>query len=464
MRRRGYGYGRRKRSKAPLFIFLLLLIAGGAGFVYLSPQFERNKPQIEAPKEMFFSSDKSININLKDNIGIKSYQVTLNDGNKQVVVASGSFSKPPKETIIAVNVPDKLGLDTHKNFWTMRITVTDTSLWNLLQGNKASKEIKLLVDKIPPVVGIVSNSPSIVQGGSGLVIFHASDKNLKDVYVKAGGVKFQVLPYKKDGFYATLVAWPFKVKHFSANVIAEDDAGNKTVVSIPFELIAKKYRVSWIGLSDRFLNGKIKEIASSDPDIPHSGSKLARFKAVNEDMRNKNEALIHSKTRKPTPVNYRKWRLRAFYPLKGAEVVAYFGDERHYYYKNRNKEVSRSWHLGYDLASTSHAPIYSSNKGKVVFAGYNGIYGNMPIIDHGFGLYTIYGHCSSVFVNEGDRVKAGEVIAKTGKTGLALGDHLHFGMLIQGIEVWPMDWMKKNWIRSHIDNVFRQANRVIRSR
>ena len=458
-------YGRRRRSKAPVFIFLLLVMAAVAGgFIYLSPKFERTGPEIDAPKEMFWNKDKSINITLKDNVGIKDYQVTLSDGNRQVVVASGSFAIPPKDTMITVNIPEKTGLNKSKSFWTMTITVTDTSMWNLLRGNRASKTVKLLVDTVPPVVGIVSNSPSIVQGGSGLVVFHASDKNLKDVYVEAGGVKFEVLPYKKRGFYATLVAWPFRVKDFSANVIAEDRAGNRKIVSIPFELMPKRYKVSWIGLSDGFLNGKIKEVASTDPDIPHYGSKLKIFKAVNEDMRKKNEKLIHTHTRKPTPVNYDKWRLRAFYPLKGAKVVAYFGDERHYYYKDKRKEVSHSWHLGYDLASVSHAPIYSSNKGTVVFAGYNGIYGNMPIIDHGFGLYTLYGHCSSVFVNEGDKVKAGEVVAKTGKTGLALGDHLHFGMLVQGVEVWPMDWMKRNWIKSHIDRVFKEADRVIRSR
>jgi len=64
-------------------------------------------------------------------------------------------------------------------------------------------------------------------------------------------------------------------------------------------------------------------------------------------------------------------------------------------------------------------------------------------------------------VSEKEHVRAGQVIARTGKTGLALGDHLHFGILVQGVEVWPMDWMKQNWIRSHIDAVFREADRII---
>jgi len=463
VRRNSY-YGRRKRSKAPLFIFLLLLIGAGAGFVYMSPQFERVKPEIDAPKSLFWNSDKPITINIKDNVGIKSYQAIVSDGAKEVVVASGIFSIPPKETTISINIPENIALNENKSPWKMTITVGDTSLWNLMRGNSVSKTIEIKVDNQPPMVGVVANSPSIIRGGSALVIFQAKDKRLKDVFVEAGGVKFKVLKYKKDGFYATLFAWPFRVKDFSANIIAIDEAGNKRVVPIPIEAMQKKYRVSRIKLSDGFLNGKIKEVASTDRDIPHDGSKLKIFKAVNEKMREKNEKLIHEHTKKVTPINYRRWRLRAFYPLKSAKVVAYFGDSRFYYYKNPNKVVSHSWHLGYDLASTSHAPIRSSNRGTVVFAGYNGIYGNMPIIDHGFGLYTLYGHCSSVLVNEGDKVRAGEIIAKTGKTGLALGDHLHFGMLVQGIEVWPMDWMKQNWIKGHINRVFAQADRVIRSK
>jgi murein DD-endopeptidase MepM/ murein hydrolase activator NlpD len=97
----------------------------------------------------------------------------------------------------------------------------------------------------------------------------------------------------------------------------------------------------------------------------------------------------------------------------------------------------------------------------VVFARLNGIYGNMPMIDHGFGLYTLYGHCSKMLVEEGEEVAQGQTIARTGMTGLALGDHLHFGVLVQGVEVWPMDWMKSNWIKKNIDKVFQKADRII---
>jgi murein DD-endopeptidase MepM/ murein hydrolase activator NlpD len=85
----------------------------------------------------------------------------------------------------------------------------------------------------------------------------------------------------------------------------------------------------------------------------------------------------------------------------------------------------------------------------------------MPMIDHGLGLYTLYGHCSMMNVKEGDKVHAGQRIAKTGKTGLALGDHLHFGMLVQGIEVRPVEWLDGKWIRDNIEKIFKDADRII---
>ena len=141
--------------------------------------------------------------------------------------------------------------------------------------------------------------------------------------------------------------------------------------------------------------------------------------------------------------------------------MASYGDERHYYYKNKDHKISHSFHVGYDLASTKMATIKTSNAGTVVYANENGIYGNMPMIDHGLGLYSLYGHCSQLLVNEGEEVNKGQAIAKTGVSGLALGDHLHFGLLVQGIEVRPVEWFDQSWIRKNVDNIFKDADKII---
>ncbi|WP_457606413.1 M23 family metallopeptidase [Nitratifractor sp.] len=409
----------------------------------------------------YWNPHAPVQVRVTDDHALGAYRVTLTDGVKVVDLASGKFAEGVREAKLPVTIPEKTGLDPARAPWQLRVKIGDRSLWNFGRGNRAVATGKILVDREAPKVAVVSKSPSIVRGGSALLIFRAEDPHIKSVVVEAGGRRWKAIPYKEKGYYATLLAWPFRVGDFRVRIIAEDVAGNRTVSRVRFETVGKHYRSSWIGLSERFLKGKIAEVASQDPKAAGIRNPLKKFRAVNEGMRQANEKLIHEHTTQVTPVDFNTWRLRAFYPLKNAKRVADFGDERHYFYGSRDRSISLSYHLGYDLASVRQAPIVSSNPATVVFASYNGIYGNMPILDHGFGLYTLYGHCSSLQVAEGDEVRRGDVIARTGMTGLALGDHLHFGVLVQGTEVLPMDWMKQNWIKSHIDDVFRRADRVI---
>jgi murein DD-endopeptidase MepM/ murein hydrolase activator NlpD len=178
-------------------------------------------------------------------------------------------------------------------------------------------------------------------------------------------------------------------------------------------------------------------------------------------MRLENEVLIHELSRNVSNEMFDSWKIKKFYPLRNGAKVASFGDERHYYYEHKENEVSQSYHVGLDMASTKMAKIVSSNAGTVVYDEYNGIYGNMPMIDHGLGLYTLYGHCSNILVQKGDEIGAGFSIAQTGRSGLALGDHLHFGILVQGIEVRPEEWMDSKWIRDKIEKVFKEADKII---
>ena len=204
-------------------------------------------------------------------------------------------------------------------------------------------------------------------------------------------------------------------------------------------------------------------MASSDSKYDNIEERLGKLKAINENMRIANEDLIHKLSSTLSKAPLTQWKIKKFHPLKNAAVVATFGDERHYYYQDKSNEVSLSYHVGMDLASTKNAPIISSNDGKVVYASYNGIYGKMPLIDHGLGLFSLYGHCSSLLIEEGDEVTAGTRIAQTGKSGLALGDHLHFGLLVQGVEVRIAEWMDQNWIKINIDDIFKEADTNLNS-
>ena len=103
-------------------------------------------------------------------------------------------------------------------------------------------------------------------------------------------------------------------------------------------------------------------------------------------------------------------------------------------------------HLGFDLAVTAHVPVLAANAGTVVTPSWLGIYGNCVIIDHGLGVQSLYGHLSSFDVKVGDKVAKGQQLGRSGMTGLAGGDHLHFTMLVGGQPVNPVEWWDPHWI------------------
>ena len=103
----------------------------------------------------------------------------------------------------------------------------------------------------------------------------------------------------------------------------------------------------------------------------------------------------------------------------------------------------QSFHTGVDIASPYGSNIVASANGKVLFAGWQGAYGNTIIIDHGGGLSTMYAHQSRFLVKAGDEVKINQPIGKIGTSGWSTGPHLHFEVRIDGDHVNPMNYLRK---------------------
>ena len=106
--------------------------------------------------------------------------------------------------------------------------------------------------------------------------------------------------------------------------------------------------------------------------------------------------------------------------------------------------------LGFDLSVTSHVNVVASNSGRILYASNLGIYGNCIVVDHGYGLQSIYGHLSEIGVKPGDMVQKGQTMGKSGSTGLAGGDHLHYSMQVDGVQVNPVEWWDEHWIKDRI--------------
>jgi murein DD-endopeptidase MepM/ murein hydrolase activator NlpD len=435
------------------------------GFVYLynSSFLERNEPLIEVANQVHWNMKEPLSINISDDSGIKHYKVVFSDSKNDIILDSKVLQTPQSSLKLDIKPPNT-GVFFERNNAELIIEATDISNWNLLAGNSSTKRVKVIIDTKKPHVKVIDSSYGIKKGGSALVIFKADDDNLKDVYIKTNyGKKFVPIKFYKDGYYASLVAWPLWERTFKASIVAEDKAGNSRVSVIRLHLKSKSYKVSRIKLKDRFLDGKISDLYEELDPKKFVESTLDKFRYINEDERKSNEDLIHTITSKVEEREFSEYSINPFYPLKGAAVVARYGDHRLFYKKDKHKVESRSYHLGLDLASTKMAPIMSTNNAKVAFNGFNGIYGNLVILYHGIGVYSLYGHCANTMVNVGDEVKASESFAQTGKTGLALGDHLHFGVLVQGIEVRPEEWMDKNWLKVNIFDTIENAKNFIDS-
>lgn len=436
-----------------------VLIVGGALFVYFSSMFERDEPTIVLQNNGYWNLKKPLKVNISDESGVIAYKVTLVSDEKSVDLQYEQLINAKKSISLEVEPPrTTYALKDEKI--EIVIEAQDVSNWNYFRGNSAKKVVDLVIDKKRPQVSIVTNSYKISKGGSALVIFRAEDENMKELYIEGNNdKKFIPQTFHKDGYYISLLAWPIYDSSFKATVIAIDKAGNVAKAYVPLYLKDKPYRVSKINLSDKFLKGKIANLAEEFTQTQGVEGSLEQFKIINEDVRAKNEQLIHKLSSKIKDDKIEGFKISKMYPLKNAQVVAHFGDHRKYYYEG--SKISESYHLGLDLASNAIATIKPQNGGEVVFSDYNGLYGNMPMISHGLGLYTLYGHCSSVKVSSGDRVAKNEVIANTGKSGYAMGDHLHFGVLVQGIEVRPQEWMDSKWIKLNITDIIKNAKKTI---
>lgn len=453
----------KKRKRGPLgiiFSLLFIILLFGGGYIYLSPAFEQNKPRIICPNSIYWNLKTPIKIDIKDESGIKYYKVTFKDGQKNIVLNQKIISDVQKELSIEV-VPPKLDMFYKGINTSLVIEVVDNSKWNLLEGNKATKTIDVKIDRIKPIANVVSNSRYIQRGGSAVVIVKVKDTNLKDSYIIFNNKKkFKLIPYYKKDYYVALIAWPIDFEKFNrVNLVAIDKANNKTITKVPFYIQKKKIKVSNINLSESFIkNVSANVLVQSSHEVPQNLKDIFVFS--NENLRAENIKTIEQEVQKNMGNQFiEKFSIYPFRRLRGSKTVAGYA-ERRYYYLNGEK-IDEAWHLGIDWASVKNAPIRVSNAGRVIFNGYLGLYGNAIIIDHGMGLATLYAHTSSQNIALGDDVRRNQKIANTGATGGVFGDHLHFGVLVQGVEVNPIEWMDRHWIKVRITDVLSSAKKLI---
>ena len=337
------------------------------------------------------------------------------------------------------------------------VTASRTSFLRTL-SSRAAKDIQVRLE--PPRVAVASTHHYVNHGGSEVVLYRVAPADAASG-VRVGELEYTGYPAAGAGVAgadpALRIAW-FALLHDQdlstpIAIFARDEAGNEATVPFVDGVFRRPFRRSRIALDDRFFERVVPEILEHSPELRMerpSGDLLPAFLRINGELRRMNAETIASLAAATAPA--RLWQ-GPFVQLGSSRVEASFADHRTYIYAG--KEVDQQVHLGFDLAVTAAVPVVAANAGTVLRADWLGIYGNCVIVDHGLGVASLYGHLSSVDVRAGDAVTKGQRLGRSGLTGLAGGDHLHYTVLLQGRPVNPVEWWDAHWIEDRVERKLR---------
>jgi hypothetical protein len=386
------------------------------------------------------SAKRELTLTLRDpGAGLKTVTVSASQGDRTIPLLSRQYPPGSHEARETIRLAQP-GL--REGPLTLQITATGRSIYPFGAGNSTVQSQSFDYQNKPPAVVVLSTAHNIFRGGAGLVVY-TLDKGVEQTGIVVGNRFFP--GYRQSGdLYASLFAFPYDMapENFHPKVLAVDRAGNERQTGIYFHLLPKSFPSDRIELSDSFLE---KVAAEYKDRFPQAAGPLEIFLKANSELRERDLRILTECGRKTSPVPL--WE-GDFLRQPNSAPRGSFAQKRSYFY--RGKQVDQQTHLGIDLASLAHAPVPAANRGRVVYADDLGIYGQCVIIDHGLGLQTLYGHLSRIGVKAGEEVHKGEIIGNTGETGLAGGDHLHFGTVISGEQVNPIEWWDPSWIRNNV--------------
>lgn len=323
-----------------------------------------------------------------------------------------------------------------------KLIVEATSNDLLQKTGRLERDVTVVTQ--PPTISVDSDQHYLYLGMADLATFNVSG-GWTEAGVRVGDQTYRAwpMPGGKAGFFSLYAfAWNMPLGTIPL-AYASNGAGNDVTSPLVVQFPKKeqpKYTVHDLQVSDAFMQKVVGEL-----DPSGSGDPVARFVEINSEMRRANNKTL-SDLRFKTADRF-LWS-QPFTRQSHSQAESTFADLRNYIYQG--KKIDQQVHLGYDLAVTQHVGVEASNDGRVVYAAPLGIYGNCIVVDHGYGLQTIYGHLSHIAVHEGDMVKRGQVMGQSGMTGMAGGDHIHFAMQLDGVQIDPKEWWDSHWIQDHI--------------
>jgi hypothetical protein len=398
-------------------------------------------PVVTAPAAVTIVGQATpVTVHVQDKRGLRSLRAWVEQNGARSAVAAAANPQPMKDADWKFTA----GVQTAPQLkdGPARLVVEAVSNDVLRRTGRWQSDVTVVTR--PPSVAVDADQHYLYLGMAELVTFNVTG-NYTDAGVRVKDETFRAwpMPGGKPGLFS-LFAFAWNMTPDTVPLVyASNGPGNEATGTMVVEFPKKEqphYTVHNLEVSDAFLNKVVNEL---DPN--GSGDPVARFVKINNEMRKaNNQTLFDLRTK---TADHFLWT-QVFQRQSHAQNESTFADVRNYIY--HGQKIDQQVHLGYDLASTQHVGVEASNDGRVVYAAPLGIYGNCIVLDHGYGLMTLYGHMSHIDVHEGDMVKKGQVMGQSGMTGMAGGDHIHFSMLLDGVQIDPKEWWDPHWIEDHV--------------
>jgi hypothetical protein len=444
-----------RRFGALLGLPILILVAAAGGLLYLAlREGPASDVKITPGRGAIGRRTPVVVTATEPSKGLVAVKVELQQGERVEKLAERSYPHRSASAFWGPRTPrDEIKFDVGRETLsglkngeaTIRVTAERAASW-LRHPDPVVTTLVLPVRLTPPSLQISSIQTYIAQGGCEAVVYRIGETTVRDG-ARIGEWWFPGFPLpgggKQDRF--ALVAVPYNVDKPELRLVAVDDAGNEAEMSFVDKFFPKPFRNDTMTLGDPFLNKVVPEIISQTSDFRDRGGVLENYLAINGELRQKNATELRELAARSAPEFL--WT-KPFVRMPNSQPMANFADRRTYVYNGRT--VDHQDHLGFDLAITKRAPVPAGNRGRVAMAKYFGIYGNAVVLDHGYGLMSLYGHLASISVKPDQVVEQGETLGLTGETGLAGGDHLHFAILLQGLPVSPVEWWDPHWIQDRL--------------
>lgn len=462
--------------------FILVVIVVGPPLWSKASLLYRSVVEREAPVIEFGQLPRGIgvapveiSIKVSDaHSGLDEVVVQLEQSRSITELTRRNYSRAQSSDRLLIKI-DPQALGVVEGEVTLVVRVFDKSLWS----NLTHKSVQFVVDYQAPRIELLSHQHNVVEGGVELVFYRLpSDPNafsgvVVDTTLFPGfpaitlDESFSPLPDVYFSFFA--VPGNAKDNKPKITLIARDEVGNTTSSPVPFRVIGRKKKTERIRLTREMFLRVIDQTYQQYLEFSskYQQSELGEFYPTisNDELRERFQQLIttyaeaveqEAKVFFSRPKQERFWKGTFGRPIGRPFSTRFF----------ENLE----WMLGSELIGRTRQTelwflaregkeVSAANNGKVIFADTFGIYGTTVILDHGFGLTTLYTHLSSVGCAEGDELRKGALVGLTGSSGLQPYSGSGFQLRLHGVPIRPEEWWDERWLKEHID---KKVLRVLR--